>query len=344
MRDLKARGVASDIAGMASAEGVPSIALHVAGEDDDRLVSVPLRRVEPGGTMVLGLRHPQGFPIGRVLSISTPGNLGWQTLRVRVEAPRFRPHEDAGLLRLAPLPADEGSGVEAGAAASEVTTTDDPPAAVAQAQPAGHLRPWHGRHPLGGVALRLASGRVRTMLVRRIDEDGGLVLDMRRPSVLGEGDEVEIAWSDGRGWATATTCVLAAWPDGHPDAGLLRLGLRDEPKQQKERRSCPRGPIRLALRGTVERGAQHVRGSRFESATLDLSLGGASLVSDLDLAPGDRLVVRLIGATGQLPGGEVKSEVLRLEPLPGRTERKVVIAWRDPSAELQRALRHLIDG
>jgi hypothetical protein len=328
---------------MASAEGVPSIALHVAGEDDDRLVSVPLRRVEPGGTMVLGLRHPQGFPIGRVLSISTPGDLGWQMLRVRVEAPRFRPHEDAGLLRLAPLPADEDA-VKVAAAASEPATTDEAQAAAMQPPPAGRLRPWHGRHPLGGVALRLASGRVRTMLVRRIDEDGGLVLDMRRPSVLAEGDEVEIAWSDGRGWATATTCVLAAWPDGHPDAGLLRLGLRDEPKQQKERRSWPRGPIRLALRGTVERGAQHVRGSRFESATLDLSLGGASLASDLDLAPGDRLIVRLIGATGQLPGGEVTSEVLRLEPLPGRTERKVVIAWRDPPAELQRALRHLIDG
>jgi hypothetical protein len=333
---------------MPSSRANATIALHLAGTGDRRVVTVPLRRVELDGTLVLALRHPVDLKIGRMLTISLPSAEGWGIQRVRVEKPRFLPHEDAGLLRLL---------VVAGGVALEndpddvVTAPAEEDAAAAPAgapQGAGvqrgELRVWQGRHPIGNVALRLNSGRVRTMPTRRIDEEGALVLAARRPTVLRDGESVQIAYSERRGWLTAATIVVESRPDGHPDAGLLRLRLQGDPQEQKERRSGARVPVRLALRGTVERGAASIRGTRFEASTLDVSIGGLAFVSDLDLARGDRMVVRLIGSDGQLPGGDVTIEVLRIEALPGQTERKIVAVWRDAPNDLQRALRKLVES
>jgi hypothetical protein len=342
---------------MPSLRGTTTVALHLLNGEDHKVVTVPLRRMELDGTLVLKLRHPVGLTIGRRLLISIPTDGDWQTQRVQVEAPRFKPHEDAGLLRLVVVPGGAAAGLyddpgdddapaEAEAAPEGEMVEAAPASAGASARERqrSELRAWQGRHPSGSVALQLKSGRVRTMTTRRIDEEGALVMSTRRPSTLPDGDEVKVAWSDRRGWLKAATVVAESQPEGHPDAGMLRLVLQGAPQEQKERRSSERRAMKIGLRGLVERGAPTVRGMRFESNSLDVSIGGTAFISDLDLAKGDRLKLRLIGPSGQLPGGEFDAEVLRAEPLPEGAEKKFVIVWKSPPAELRKALQQLIEA
>jgi hypothetical protein len=345
---------------MPSLKASSTVAIHLIKGGEQQVVTVPLRRMELDGTLVLALRHPVGLQIGRQLTISIPTDGDWQTQRVRVEAPRFKPHDDAGLLRLVVVPwsaatsdLDEPDAppdppaetAVAGPAPAEPSSSLKPPAGPAAAGPVrAELRKWQGRHPAGSVALQLKSGRVRTMTSRHIDDEGALVLTTRRATTLSDGDEVKLAWSERQGWLTASTVVAPVRPEGHPDAGLLRLELQGAPQEQRERRSGERRPMKLGLRGTIERGAPLVKGTRFEWSTIDVSVGGAAFITDVDLAPGDRVKLRLIGPSGQLPGGEFGAEVLRVHPLPEGTERKIVLIWRDPPSEFRKALQRLIEA
>jgi hypothetical protein len=341
---------------MPSLKASSTVAIHLVKGGEPQVVTVPLRRMELDGTLVLALRHPVGLQIGRQLTISIPTDGDWQTQRVRVEGPRFKPHEDAGLLRLVVVPWGDASPYasesDAGPAAAhaESAPAAGPPSESKPGAPAAtgpvraELRQWQGRHPSGSVALQLKSGRVRTMTSRHIDDEGALVLTARRPTVLSDGDEVKLAWSERQGWLTAATVVAPARPEGHPDAGFLRLVLQGAPQEQRERRSSERRPMKLGLRGTIERAAPALKGTRFEWSTVDVSAGGAAFITDVDLAAGDRVRLRLIGPSGQLPGGEFGAEVLRLQPLPEGTERRVVIIWRDPPAEFRKALQRLIEA
>jgi hypothetical protein len=314
--------------------------------DADLVVAACVRRIEQDGTIILDIRQPLALAFGRVVAISSADDAGWATTRVRVERPYFRPHIDAGLLRLTPIvspdtatmPTPEPAVIDAG---DDATAPRE--ASVGDRRPLGNLRPWRGSHPTGAVGIRLKSGRVWTVNVARIDEDGLLVTALPRPSVLAEDDTLDIAWSEQRGWLTATTIVAPTRTGQHPEAGLLRLELQSGPTKQRERRSSRRVGVRLAVRGVVERGARPIRGERIETVTIDVATGGVAIATDLDLTTGDRLRIRLIGPDGQLPGGEIAVDVRRVEPLSEATRRRVVLAWRDPPPELTRALRRLVE-
>lgn len=185
----------------------------------------------------------------------------------------------------------------------------------------------------------MPTGRVRAATVMRIDETEALVVDIRRGVSTANGDEIVVAWSDEAGWATAR-CAALPWVTTGPDAGLLRLGLLEQPHAQAERRSGARLALRVSMRGTVE-GNRKRRDVAFAAETLDISIGGAAIASEVDLDEGDRLKVRLTGPDGPLPG-DVSAEVLRVELLPGRPERKVVVAFRRAPLQVEQELRRLI--
>ena len=341
---------------------------------DDRLVAVGLMRVDEEGALVLSIPHPDVLAAGRPVLCFWQREDRWTPLPTRVGAPRFKPHPDAGRLRLLPeaRPVDRtsvGSKAEADAAAAAVAAAADPAVAAGRpprrrprrrrapsprprrcADEGGRSRPrrddkpgiaaWHGRHPTTNVALRLGSGRVRTIEVRRLDEDGALVLSLPRPSMLGDGAGIEIAWSERRDWFTADVHVAASRPDGHADAGLLRLLPGAAPVEHRERRASLRFPIKVGVRGRVEKGAIR-KGTTFSTESLDLSEGGVAFPCELDLAKGDVVMGRLLGPTGQL-GDEVTLLIRRVTPIPGQPGYRVACSFEKPSKAFERAIKQHI--
>src|SRR5262249_20609969 len=68
----------------------------------DRLVSVPLRAIAQGGAVVLALPHPQALGADKYLTISWERGERWVLVEARILPPRFRPHPEAGRLRVRP--------------------------------------------------------------------------------------------------------------------------------------------------------------------------------------------------------------------------------------------------
>src|SRR6478736_3739437 len=143
----------------------------------DRLVSVPLRTIDEDGAFVLSLHHPQALGVDKYLTISWERGERWVLVEARILPPRFRPHPEAGRLRLRPERAvaqpfsDSGppaadtaaaaDGAPAATDAAAAEATDGTPADAA-ARPVGRqlgkLKPWQGEHPTVNVAIRLSSG------------------------------------------------------------------------------------------------------------------------------------------------------------------------------------------
>ena len=340
---------------------------------DDRLVAVGLMRIDEEGALVLSIPHPDVLAAGRPVLCFWQREDRWTPLPTRVGAPRFKPHPDAGRLRLLPeaRPVDRTSvGTKAAEAAAAVAADGAAPAATPaapkaapwsgaeaaaetqapkteqkQAAPddakaAPGIAAWHGRHPTTNVALRLGSGRVRTIEVRRLDEDGALVLSLPRPSMLGDGAAIEIAWSERRDWFTADVHVAPLRPDGHADAGLLRLLPGAAPVEHRERRASLRFPIKVGVRGRVEKGAVQ-KGTTFSTESLDLSEGGVAFPCELDLAKGDVVMGRLLGPTGQL-GDEVTLLIRRVTPIPGQPGYRIACSFEKPSKAFERAIKQHI--
>ncbi len=69
---------------------------------DDRLVAVGLLRVDEEGALVLSIPHPDVLAAGRPVLCFWQREDRWTPLPTRVGAPRFKPHPDAGRLRLLP--------------------------------------------------------------------------------------------------------------------------------------------------------------------------------------------------------------------------------------------------
>jgi hypothetical protein len=122
--------------------------------------------------------------------------------------------------------------------------------------------------------------------------------------------------------------VASARPKGHADAGLLRLVPAAAPIEHKERRASLRFPIKVGVRGSVEKGA--------------LSEGGIAFACELELARGDVLTARLLGPSGQL-GDEVTLLVRRVAPIPGSPAIRVAASFEKPTKNFERVLkRHIL--
>jgi hypothetical protein len=321
---------------------------------DDRLVSVALRSIDQEGAFVLSLQHPSVLGVDKFLTISWESGRRWVLADARILAPRFRPHPEAGKLRLRPeRPAGSPSGRpgpghdgEAGAAADESagasgetaedTTATDRPLAVG-GRPLGVLRPWQGEHPTVNVAMRLSSGRVRTIDVRRIDEEAALVLELPRPSSIADGEEVEVAWCTRYDWLTARTQVMPSKTGADADAGLLRLGLADGPDKHANRRGGKRAKVKVGVRGFVEKSRSADKGAEVSTETIDLSAGGCSFSTDLALGVGDLIKARIIGPSGQI-GPELKLEIRR----PASKAGSVGAAFVSPSKDFVKAITALV--
>src|SRR6476620_5177342 len=271
----------------------------------DRLVSVPLRTIDEDGAFVLSLHHPQALGVDKYLTISWERGERWVLVEARILPPRFRPHPEAGRLRVRPERAvaqpfadRPPAGGDAPAGTSTTSAADAPAgegddATAATARPAskqlGKLRPWQGEHPTVNVAIRLSSGRVRTLDVRRIDEESALVLELRRPTSISDGEPIEVAWCTRYDWLTARTEVMANKPDGDPDAGLLRVGLVDGPDKHANRRGGARVNVKIGVRGNVVKSRAVEKNTPISVETIDVSVGGISFGTDLPLQVGDRI-------------------------------------------------------
>ena len=324
---------------------------------DERLVSVPLRTVDQDGAFVLSLQHPSALGIDKYLTISWEQGRRWVLVDARILAPRFRPHPDAGRLRLRPerpvgvngdrarSGADTARSNElaAGARADRPEATETGGDATTErpisagGRPLGVLRPWQGEHPTVNVAMRLSSGRVRTVDVRRIDEDAALVLELARPSSIQDGEEVEVAWCTRYDWLTARTQVVPSKTGADADAGLLRLGLAEAPEKHANRRGGKRAKVAVGVRGFVEKSRTSDKGAEVSETTIDLSAGGLSFSTDLKLGVGDLLKVRVIGPNGQI-GSELTLEVRR----PAASSGSVGCAFASPSKDFVKAITALV--
>jgi len=321
----------------------------------DRLVSVPLRTIDEDGAFVLSLHHPQALGVDKYLTISWERGERWVLVEARILPPRFRPHPEAGRLRLrperavaqpfsdsGPPPADTtaaADGAPAAADAAAAEATDGTPADAA-ARPVGRqlgkLKPWQGEHPTVNVAIRLSSGRVRTLDVRRIDEESALVLELKRPTSIGDGEAIEVAWCTRYDWLTARTEVMPNKPDGDPDAGLLRVGLVEGPDKHANRRGGARVNVKIGIRGNVVKSRAIDKNTPLEAESIDVSVGGISFGTDLPFAVGDRIDVRLLGEYGQI--GETTIEVRRVAPPSGGGLSKVGAAFVSPPKEVTKAM------
>jgi hypothetical protein len=321
---------------------------------DDRLVAVPLRTIDQDGAFVLALQHPSALGIDKYLTISWEQGRRWVLADARILAPRFRPHPEAGRLRLRPerpvgapaaRPATAGDpSSEADAAGSAATAADgetdsaavERPLAVG-GRPLGVLRPWQGEHPTVNVAMRLSSGRVRTIDVRRIDEEAALVLDLARPGSIQDGEEVEVAWCTRYDWLTARTQVMPSKTGPDADAGLLRLGLADGPDKHANRRGGKRAAVKVGVRGYVEKSRGVAKGTEINETTIDLSAGGLAFGTELSLAVGDLVKARIIGPSGQI-GAELTLEIRR----PASKAGSVGAAFVSPSKDFVKSITALV--
>ena len=248
---------------------------------DDRLVSVPLRTIDQDGAFVLSLQHPSALGVDKFLTISWESGRRWVLADARVLAPRFRPHPEAGKLRLRP---ERPAGTPSGRPAPAPTTArcrradgslarrgrrrpsgrdgDRPRRSAVGGRPLGVLRPWQGEHPTVNVAMRLSSGRVRTIDVRRIDEEAALVLELPRPSSIADGEEVEVAWCTRYDWLTARTQVMPSKTGADADAGLLRLGSPTPPTSMRTGAAASAPMSRSACAATSRSRARPTRAPR----------------------------------------------------------------------------------
>jgi hypothetical protein len=324
----------------------------------DRLVSVPLRTIDEDGAFVLSLHHPQALGVDKYLTISWERGERWVLVEARILPPRFRPHPEAGRLRVRPERAvahpfadprptrdDAPAGAAATASSGEPATPQADGAAdagdvAADARPTskqlGKLRPWQGEHPTVNVAIRLSSGRVRTLDVRRIDEESALVLELKRPTSIADGEPIEVAWCTRYDWLTARTEVMPNKADGDPDAGLLRVGLVDGPDKHANRRGGARVNVKIGVRGNVVKSRAVDKNTPISVETIDVSVGGISFGTDLPLQVGDRIDVRLLGEYGQI--GETTIEVRRIAPPSGGGLSKVGAAFVTPPKEVTKAM------
>jgi hypothetical protein len=186
------------------------------------------------------------------------------------------------------------------------------------------------------VAIRLSSGRVRTLDVRRIDEESALVLELKRPTTIADGEPIEVAWCTRYDWHTARTEVMPNKPDGDPDAGLLRVGLIDAPDKHANRRGGARVNVKIGVRGHVAKSRAVDKNTPISVETIDVSVGGISFGTDLPLQVGDRIDVRLLGEYGQI--GETTIEVRRVAPPSGGGLSKVGAAFISPPKEVTKAM------
>ena len=308
-------------------------------------MSVPLRSIDQDGAFVLSLQHPTVLGVNKFLTISWEQGRRWVRADARILAPRFRPHPEAGKLRLRPerpvvppssrpFPAAGGEVTATGDA--EDTTAADRPLAVG-GRPLGVLRPWQGEHPTVNVAMRLSSGRVRTIDVRRIDEEAALVLELPRPSSIADGEEVEVAWCTRYDWLTARTQVMPSKTGADADAGLLRLGLAHGPDKHANRRGGSRAKVRVDVRGYVEKSRTADKGAEVSTETIDLSAGGCSFSTGLALGVGDLIKARIIGPSGQI-GAELTLEIRR----PASKAGSVGAAFVAPSKDFVKAVTALV--
>ena len=332
----------------------------------DRLVSVPLRTIDEDGAFVLSLHHPQALGVDKYLTISWERGERWVLVEARILPPRFRPHPEAGRLRVrperavaqpfgdtSPTAAETAAAPAAGEAPAAADTAPDTDTAAVAADGStataprpvgrqlGKLKPWQGEHPTVNVAIRLSSGRVRTLDVRRIDEDSALVLELKRPSSIADGEPIEVAWCTRYDWHTARTEVMPNKPDGDADAGLLRLGLLEEPDKHANRRGGARVNVKLGIRGNVAKSRGVDKNTPISTETIDVSIGGISFGTDLPFAVGDRIDVRILGEYGQI-GDETTIEVRRVAPPSGGGQSKVGAAFVSPSKEITKAMTSFV--
>ena len=326
---------------------------------DDRLVSVPLRTIDEDGAFVLSLHHPQALGVDKYLTISWERGERWVLVEARILPPRFRPHPEAGRLRVRPeravaqpfadrppaagnAPATTAAATDGPAGEADAGAGDDTAATTARptSKQLGKLRPWQGEHPTVNVAIRLSSGRVRTLDVRRIDEESALVLELKRPTSISDGEPIEVAWCTRYDWLTARTEVMANKPAGDPDAGLLRVGLVDGPDKHANRRGGARVNVKIGVRGNVAKSRAIEKNTPISTETIDVSVGGISFGTDLPFAVGDRIDVRLLGEYGQI--GETTIEVRRVAPPSGGGLSKVGAAFISPSKEITKAMTSFV--
>ena len=317
-------------------------------------MSVPLRSIDQDGAFVLSLQHPTVLGVNKFLTLSWEQGRRWVRADARILAPRFRPHPEAGKLRLRPerpvvppssrpAPAADGEVTAAGDASSaqagedaEDTTAADRPLAVG-GRPLGVLRPWQGEHPTVNVAMRLPSGRVRTLDVRRIDEAAALVLELPRSSSIADGQEGEVAWCTRYEWLTARMQVMPSKTGADADAGLLRLGLTHGPDKHANRRGGSRAKVRVGVRGYVEKSRTAEKGAEVLTETIDLSAGGCSFSTTLALGVGDLIKARIMGPSGQI-GAELTLEIRR----PASKAGSVGAAFVSPSKDFVKAVTALV--
>ena len=337
-------------------EAAPDTALPREGDElairlpPDRLLDARVTRVDANGALVLDLRHPDPLRSGRLLELCVYRESGMMLIPVRVATPRQAPHRDAGRLRVLPAgPCRPLTAAQDAPATAAAEATANGAAAPAQSEPqAAPERPdqaavageWKGAKPVGRVALRLGSGRVRSTSVRYVDPTGALVLGLAAPPSLAAGTALEVAWSDRNDWFTASLAVTDSQPAGHKDAGLLRLVAVAPPVQEPNRRQDRRYAIAIQVRGSVDKAAAEPKGCELRGTTDDISLTGVNVRSSLDLRVGDTALVALIGPNGQI-APEVKAKVMRVTAVPASEDRLLGMRFEGKAPALTVALRKL---
>jgi hypothetical protein len=183
------------------------------------------------------------------------------------------------------------------------------------------------------VAVRLPSGRTVPVAVVRADDDE-LVLDHEpSPHALPVGSLVQVGWSTEAAWYVIDATVL--------DPGRMPVRLRVRPARRAEpRHDRRRGRRRQAslhvVEVRVERAAAVMPGSSLRAWVDDLSPRGLSFLADVALERGDRVTLELYAEGAWL--GRVEATVVRGERPPGSIERRIAVAFEQPSETLREVL------
>jgi hypothetical protein len=169
------------------------------------------------------------------------------------------------------------------------------------------------------VALLLPSGRSLPAGVRRVDEAGGVELDLPAVASLAPGTPLELRWPSEGGWCSLP-CAVA--PASRSRSAPLRLVPTGKVATHRDRRGDARRVPVLVVLVRVVRSAAVMPGEEERAWLADVSPGGLAFASELAFEPGDVLHVTVVGEGGARLA-DAPATVVRRERAPGALEQRI---------------------